>query len=127
MTLTDTYRADLLSLVEHYKAISDKADSAVSLGAFPGDHDFVTRLRKGQNFTIYKAERLERYIEERLNDIRDQLAVRGRGHQGSEEANQARKAAREHPPSGGPEAGRPFAEDDRTEDRYRGIPSPYRV
>lgn len=112
MTMTEKYRNDLLALVERYKAISGKADSSVSMGAFPSDSEFVRRLRRGKNFTIYKAQKLEDYIEGKFEEIRRQVASGPHSLHRPEEVRPVREAASEHPSPGRSKKSRPFTDGD---------------
>lgn len=123
MTLTEKYRTDLLALVDRYKAISGKADSSVSLGAFPSDSEFVRRLRRDKNFTIYKAKNLENYIEQRFDEIRRQLAPGADSLHLSQEIFPIPQEEGEHPSPGGSEEGGPLSEEDRARNWARGIKS----
>lgn len=125
MTLTNKYRADLLALVDRYKAVSGKADSSVSIGAFQKDFNFVSRLRKGNNFTIYKAEKLEDYVESKLEEIRHQLGPRAGSVPVSDEVFQIPQAASEPIASDRSEEGGLLTEDDGNEYRHRGFASPH--
>lgn len=127
MTLTDKYRADLLALVDRYKAVSGKADSSVSIGAFSTDFNFVFRVRRGDNFTIYKAAKLEDYLEARFEDIRRQLAPGADSLHRSQEVFPIREAESESSAPLRSEEGGPLPEDDGAEYSHRGFASPHGV
>jgi hypothetical protein len=120
MTLTEKYRADLLKLVDLYKVFSGRSDGSISAAAFATDYAFVTRLRNGNNVTLHKASKLEDYLENKLDDIRRQLAPGASSLHSSQEVFPIPEAEGEHPSSGGSEEGRTLSEEDRARDWARG-------
>jgi hypothetical protein len=127
MMLTERYRTDLLALVDRYKLISGKADSTVSQGAFPNDTDFVSRLRRGKNVTLDKTAKLESYIDQRIEEIRKQLATRTGSHGVTQEVHPLREAPSESSTSDRSEEGGLLTDDDGNEYRHRGFASPHGV
>jgi hypothetical protein len=125
MTLTDKYRADLLALVDCYRAVSGKADSSVSVGAFQTDFNFVFRVRRGDNFTIYKAAKLEKYVNDRLEEIRHQLISGADGLHRSQEVFPIQQAESEPATPDRSEESGSLGETHRDEDRERGLPPHY--
>lgn len=121
MTLTDKYRADLLALVDRYKAVSGKADSSVSIAAFSTDFNFVFRVRRGDNFTIYKAAKLEDYLETKLDDIRRQLAPGADSFHRSQEIFPIQQAESEPSAPDRPEESGSFSDTHGIGDFVRGI------
>lgn len=119
MTRTEKYVADLLALIERYKAITGKADSGVSSGAFPTDNGFIARLRDGGKITLRKAEKLEDYIEQRLDEIRRTVGVGECIPPVTTEVLSPREEKGEHSASIGSEAGGALANPDGTADPAR--------
>jgi hypothetical protein len=115
MTLTDKYRAELLALVDRYKAVCGKADSGVSFSSFPSDGEFISRLRRGQNVTLYKAARLEEHIENELEKARREVEAGNREAPVGDGVGASRKNPGQCPSSGGPKESRPFSDDNGTE------------
>lgn len=115
MTLTEKYRADLLKMVDLYKVCSGKSDGSISAAAFPTDYDFVARLRGGKNITLYKAGKLEDYVESKLEDIRKQLRPGEARLHRTEEIHPLCEAEGEPSAPDRPKASRSFSDDDGAE------------
>lgn len=65
-------RADLVMLVDQYRALTGLADSTVSRQIVGrNDSDFVRRLRAGDNVTTAKAALFEARLRMLLADLRD--------------------------------------------------------
>lgn len=66
----DSYRTFLVQLVDAYMAAKGmKADTSLSRLIFGADKDFISNLRRGDNFTLKKGLRLEKWLRANMPEI----------------------------------------------------------